>query len=108
MPSGSELAQIERLFRSFKSNVLAVQHYHPQPYAGPVALFNASDRPAQADQTPDRGWSELLFLSHRTSYQLPGTHYSMLQPPQVDVLARQLAHNLEQALPTESGEPPSV
>jgi amino acid adenylation domain-containing protein len=63
--------------------------YRPRPYHGPVTLFRAIDRPAQYAFLNDpvtNGWSPLLAPG-LTIHDVPGTHYTMLQEPNVGGIA---------------------
>jgi len=68
----------------FIANATAVLRYQPRRFDGRVIMLGAS--PAGEDYGP--GWSELATEVVR--YTVPGTHYSMLQPPFVATLAATL------------------
>ncbi|WP_405404604.1 non-ribosomal peptide synthetase [Paracoccus sp. Ld10] len=74
-----------------EANVRAVVHYHPQPYDSPVAIFRADasfwDSPEGLRQ--GLGWAPIA-AGGWTLHDLPGTHLSILEPGNVDVLAGHL------------------
>jgi thioesterase domain-containing protein/acyl carrier protein len=71
-----------RRFELFRSNAEAARAFRPGPYDGPLDLFEAAERPA-----PAATWRSLA----RRVATLPGDHYSLLAPPQVEALARVLS-----------------
>jgi thioesterase domain-containing protein/aryl carrier-like protein len=87
---GISPTQRRRLFDVFKANAEAMPGYEPQPYDGHITLFGAMQIPL-----PDvtRGWSAVA-KGGLTLHQLPGDHYSILKPPQVESLASILAAGL--------------
>ncbi|HXO22737.1 MAG TPA: amino acid adenylation domain-containing protein [Thermoanaerobaculia bacterium] len=83
----------ERLFAVFGAHTRAMARYRPRPYGGPVLLVGAagSAEAAAAD------WRQLAPALEVRS--LPGDHYSLLQPPQVEALAGLLAERLRKERP---------
>ena len=76
---GVEPADLRRLFERFRANRRALVTYPPLPYAGPVALFRASDVGNAADARRDLGWGDLV--TNLRIAELPGDHYSILHGP---------------------------
>ncbi len=74
-------ADLRRRFEVYRASAEAVRAYRPGPYDGPLDLFEAADRPAPAST-----WRRLA----RHTVVLPGDHYSVLAPPQVEALAEAL------------------
>ena len=74
------------------ANVCAVESYRPQPYGGPLTVFRA-DRSFW--DSPEAIASALGWISVAEGgmqmFDLPGTHLSILEPGNVDVLAGHLA-----------------
>lgn len=74
------------------ANVCAVEFYHPQPYGGPLAVFRADH---SFWDSPEAIASALGWLSVAQGglqmFDLPGTHLSILEPGNVDVLAEHLS-----------------
>jgi amino acid adenylation domain-containing protein len=77
---------LEQLYRR------AVRRYVPQPYPGPIALFDSATERAHAE--PTRGWDRVA-ASVSVRY-LPGDHFSALTT-YGDVLARSLNECLRAA-----------
>lgn len=74
----------------------ASRSYFVPPYDGTVVLFRAADRnPFEVDENQDLGWGE--FASDLTVISAPGDHFTILQQPNVQYLADQLAPYLESA-----------
>lgn len=73
------------------ANVCAVEFYQPKPYDGPLTVFRADhsfwDSP-QALAT-GLGWASVA-RGGLEMFDLPGTHLSILQPGNVEVLAAHL------------------
>lgn len=73
------------------ANVCAVEFYRPQPYGGPLAVFRADH---SFWDSPEALASALGWLSVAQGglqmFDLPGTHLSILEPGNVDVLAGHL------------------
>jgi thioesterase domain-containing protein len=85
--------RIERLARVYRANLRAARQYRPRPFPGSATVFHASPAgdlsPAQCD-----AWREIL-AGGCESLALTGDHYSILQEPQVGVLAHHLRERLE-------------
>jgi thioesterase domain-containing protein len=98
LPEGG-LAQLHRLLRVFQSNVRAVQAYHPRPYAGRVALFQAAAEVAGQAALPDPtlGWARWT-TQPIDIYVIPGDHYTILAEPYVQTLAERLRECLNGAI----------
>jgi thioesterase domain-containing protein/acyl carrier protein len=78
------------LFEVFRTNVQAMQAYAPKPYQGPVTLLSAAEGgPADAAH----GWAPLVPAG-LALHTLPGDHYSILKPPQLDNLVQALERAL--------------
>jgi thioesterase domain-containing protein len=76
-----------------------LQHYVPQPYAGPAVLFRPRMQPRFGVGDRARGWGALV-TGGLTICTVPGNHLAMLQEPHVQVLARELAGRLGGHEPT--------
>jgi thioesterase domain-containing protein len=73
------------------ANVCAVESYNPKPYDGPLTVFRADhsfwDSPEAL--ASGLGWASVA-RGGLTMHDLPGTHLSILQPGNVEVLAAHL------------------
>jgi len=81
---GIDMPDIQRLAAVCRAQLVAAGRYCPQAYAGPAVLFQAGSR---------RGFSKRQWRLLCPALQVevvPGDHYSMLQQPQVAVLAERL------------------
>jgi amino acid adenylation domain-containing protein len=102
LPPGLGEEQIHRLQRRssrvFQANIEAVQHYTPQPYAGPLVLFAAAEQPQGAtDDAPDRGWGQIA--SDLRVHAVPGSHEGMIREPHVREAAAALGACLDSLSP---------
>jgi thioesterase domain-containing protein len=77
-----DLPELRRRFEVIRANAEAACTFRPGPYDGPLDLFEPTDRGASIAGN----WRPLAKRTH----VLPGTHYSLLLPPQVDALAAAL------------------
>jgi amino acid adenylation domain-containing protein len=80
-----EGADLERRLRVFRAGLEALRAYEPGPWEGPLTLLEAAARPA-----PAVFWRTLAT----TVATVPGDHATILQPPQVDELARRVREAL--------------
>jgi thioesterase domain-containing protein len=88
LPPSIELAELRRLFDRFRANHYALYTYTPEPYAGDLLLFRASQRMGEEEEEATRGWGELVTGELRI-YDLPGNHYTLLRE-EVGALAERL------------------
>ena len=63
-----------------------VRAYKPEPYDGAVTLFSVTKRPWFIRWDPMEQWNKIL-TGPLEIVAIPGDHMSMLQPPQVGILA---------------------
>ncbi len=95
--------EARRFLRLFQENSEAMWRYVPTPYPGRVTYFRAAAEADRGTSTPETDWAGLAeggLELHVT----PGGHRSMLDEPQVAVLARRLERSMEQAMRL-AGEP---
>jgi amino acid adenylation domain-containing protein len=118
VPPEIEVDQVLRYFQVFKTNLEAMTRYQPKPYAGRMLLMRTRDpRPAGPRRQGIGWWGQLLsragYLRRhlRLKWQLlfnpaqgwdklaregvevvviPGSHFSILQPPHSQGLAERL------------------
>jgi thioesterase domain-containing protein len=68
----------------------ARDNYRAEPYAGDIILFRALDRYGPAYSMDEYlGWRDIT-RGTLTIHDVPGDHYSMLNPPNVEVFAQKL------------------
>jgi surfactin family lipopeptide synthetase C len=101
VPPDISLDEGRRLVRLNHTITQAVRRYVPAAYSGRVVLFRSSelpaDLPADAVLPPqDLGWSELVQGGVEV-ISVPGNHLTMVEMPQVAVLAERLQACLDRA-----------
>jgi thioesterase domain-containing protein len=89
MPPDLDLEQVRGYFELFACNVAARYRYRALPYEGKVTLFSAQERTSEIDSEEVTSWAG-LSTGEIDVIRVPGDHYSMLQPGQVEVLAQRL------------------
>jgi thioesterase domain-containing protein len=90
-----ELAQVRTLLRVFEANVKARDAYAASRYDGDITLFRASEEALNSQQDVSKGWSQ--WTGREIDVLLtPGSHYTMLKRPHVEILAERLADRLRQ------------
>ncbi|RKH52739.1 condensation domain-containing protein, partial [Corallococcus llansteffanensis] len=97
------LAWLQRRQRVFNACISALSGHVLRPLRVPVLMLRGTE--ANVDEGGDRtrGWAALTDSIEVVD--VPGTHYSVLQPPQVDSVGRALARYLDAPpLTTSSGQ----
>ena len=74
----------------------AARDYRPQPYAGRVTLFRATEQPRGIVPDPTLGWGELVAGGFEI-YDTPGHHGAIVREPRARVTAQQLRDALQKA-----------
>ncbi|HLP90491.1 MAG TPA: amino acid adenylation domain-containing protein [Nostocaceae cyanobacterium] len=77
-----------------RTNIRILRNYTPLVYPGQITLFRAQERPRESLTNPSLGWDKLATKGVEF-YTVPGSHFSMLRQPHVQVLAKQLKLCLE-------------
>jgi thioesterase domain-containing protein len=85
LPPGMSPAHLHSWWQVFCTNMLALHEYDPVPYAGPVTLLYATDQDHDAAAT----WQG--FASQMECVPIVGDHYTIMQEPQVQMLAERVA-----------------
>jgi len=98
LPPGLELGALEEHFELFRHDLRAAAGYRPAPYDGPVLLLRSRESEG------DLGWGELAGGGLEIE-DLPGDHFSILEPPAVEMLARELSSRLGEGLRASDGNP---
>jgi thioesterase domain-containing protein len=93
LPPEYDLGYALRRREVWRAHHLAVQRHAPEPYPGPVVLFQAQDNPPESRFDPVLGWGRVA-QGGLTIHPVPGTHASIVRSPQVDAVARILADYL--------------
>jgi thioesterase domain-containing protein len=88
-----DLDEAERELAVFKRQIETLHQYRPRRYAGPAALFTATEVLGEAAAGGDLGWSKWIS-GPLAVYQAPGDHFTLLRAPHAAVLAGLLARHL--------------
>lgn len=78
------------------ANSQAWNHYVPRPYPGKLTLLGCSETPTRCYRDRRLAWSEVAEGGLEV-HVIPGNHLTMVEPPQVDVMAQILLHCLRAA-----------
>ena len=81
----------------------ALREYSPQPLAVAVHLFPAQ----QSAGEPSRGWRATLSATQLRVTPVPGTHLSMMRPPNAATLGEALSRALGRAREEAAAASPS-
>ncbi len=87
LPADYPLAKAKRLFEVRRSNIRAGVAYTPGSLDAPLVLFRARGREEEG-LAADYGWGR--HASHVVVREVPGDHATMMRPPHVEGLAREL------------------
>ncbi len=90
VPPGGKLLKLHDEYNVFRANLGAMLTYRAQPYPGRIHFFQAQDTRDDRSSV----W-EKVARGGFEKRMIPGTHYTMLRSPQVDVLAQHLEASLQ-------------
>ena len=96
--SAMDAKTIERYIRNGQIKEvrsLLLRAYKPEPYDGQVTLFSATHRPWYMRWDPMEQWANTL-TGQLNIVPIPGDHMSVLQSPQVELLAEKIEALLPQ------------
>lgn len=93
-PPDMGLAEAQRLFHVFKTNLRAMSSYSPKPYRGKIVLFKASEFMMKASQDSALGWQHFAPEGIDV-YSTKGNRNKMMRDPNVKELAGQLRAFIE-------------
>jgi thioesterase domain-containing protein len=108
LPADIEPSTLGAIFERFGRNSRALSAYRPGPYAGRVVFFRAADGGCSAEVAA--AWRTALAGGAAGSVavlDVPGDHYTVMQPPLVAALVAALAPALQTndlSLPTSEGD----
>ncbi|HVE87365.1 MAG TPA: thioesterase domain-containing protein, partial [Myxococcales bacterium] len=89
-----DLDEAERALAVFKRQIETLHQYRPRRYAGPAALFTATELLGEATAGGDLGWSRWIS-GPLAIHPAPGDHFTLLRAPHAAVLAGLLARHLD-------------
>ena len=95
LPGHVTVPQFREMRNRGRVNDQAVRGYDPPPLPVVVHHFSAQESP-MVDE-PSRGWRDLLPEGSLQVTPVPGTHQSMMDPPNAAVLGEALSRGLERA-----------
>jgi thioesterase domain-containing protein len=90
-----ELAQVRNLLRVFEANVRARDAYAGSGYDGDITLFKASAGAEDSEPESSKGWAQWTGREIEV-LPTPGSHYTLLRRPHVEILAERLSERLRQ------------
>ncbi len=93
-PQGGSLARAVQNIRA--ANLRALLSYAPQPYDDKVTMFWSGDTPARCYEDRRLSWSSIVRGGLEV-HVIPGDHMTMIEPPHVEVMARELRMCIERA-----------
>ena len=89
IPADLDPARARHIANLWKWNVKALLAYKPEPYAGRVTYFRAAQRMGRLVKFPEAPWTNIADGGIEI-HVVPGDHYSIFEPPNVDVLVEKL------------------
>ena len=89
LPSDAGDTQVQRLYQVYRANTLALKQYTPKPVRTPITLFQSIETDQEESARIAAEWTNLTSDS-LTLYTLPGDHFTMIENPHVEILARRL------------------
>jgi thioesterase domain-containing protein/aryl carrier-like protein len=93
----SKESQTARNVRTVReSNMIASARYEPQPYHGRVTIFWARESFVASTHRFRSGWN-ILAPDSLEMIAVPGSHITMFEEPNVQVLAREIARSIRTA-----------
>jgi thioesterase domain-containing protein/acyl carrier protein len=98
LPGDLGLSQMQSLFDVFNSNLQALRSYVPQTRRGRIVLLKASKGKRNLGWDSSLGWDGLNREGVEV-YEVPGNHFGMMRPPNVNYLADQLAACIRRTSP---------
>ena len=93
MPADFDADRLRRMIDMYQFNLDALAAYRVKPYDGTVTVFRVTDRTMEGGSLPDDlGWGEVA--ERAVVVDVPGDHFTMVEPGQVEVLGRRLREQL--------------
>lgn len=87
--AGSAGTQIQHVYHVFQANMAAVVAYEPRSFNGRIVLFRAEDQATPMHEDPQLGWGPWASEGVEV-HEVPGSHLTMFQSPQVEQLIETL------------------
>ncbi|MEM7125458.1 MAG: SDR family NAD(P)-dependent oxidoreductase [Chloroflexota bacterium] len=90
----SAQSPVRRISKLVNTGLQAISNYEPEPYPGLVTLFRAEQQARLNDSGQALGW-EYFAQQGVEVHQVPGSHLTIMQKPNVAILAQKLQRCLE-------------
>lgn len=97
LPEGMNLTPVRRSLRLHLTNIDAMRRYVARPISCPILLLRASEELSVTPRDPALGWGGLT-TSRMDVLTVPGTHFTMLREPHVQIVAERLRRRLDAAV----------
>jgi len=89
IPFYIRLAKFSFYIQILKTMQQAWRKYNIKNYPGKITLFRSGESKSDPSLSPDMGWGQ--FTTQPVSIiDVPGSHISMMQQPESDILAKEL------------------
>ncbi|MFF2778630.1 thioesterase domain-containing protein [Streptomyces sp. NPDC058052] len=96
MPADFDADRLRRMIDMYQFNLDALAAYEVRPYDGTVTVFRVMDRSKESGTLPeDLGWGAVA--ARAVVCDVPGDHFTMVEPGQVEILGRRLRERLDLA-----------
>jgi thioesterase domain-containing protein len=95
LPKDIAAADLQQHFAIFRRNITALLRYMPRPYPGRIHVLRATEGLDPKNDDPTMGWRNLACDGLEIA-TIAGNHYTILSEPQIQAVARQLLHWLEE------------
>lgn len=89
LPEDLDVAQLQRYFYCYLANSVAVLCYEPGSYSGHMTMMRARDEIDKYNLGPTLGWNSAVDCEIEIE-DIPGDHTSIIQEPNVQVLAERI------------------
>jgi thioesterase domain-containing protein len=97
LPGAISLTQIRRSLTLHLTNIDAMRRYVARPVTCPIVLFRASEELSHMPRDRALGWTGLTTRDLEV-LTVPGTHFTMLREPHVQIVAEHLRPRLDAAM----------
>ncbi|SEM40623.1 thioesterase domain-containing protein [Streptacidiphilus jiangxiensis] len=93
VPADFDAERLRRMIDMYQHNLDALAGYEVGPFDGRLVLYRVTDRAMEPENYPeDLGWTE--FAAEVTVTAVPGDHFTMIEPGNVEALAAAIRADL--------------
>jgi len=100
-PFDPDFMTLKRLWEVLLTNRRIIQAYEPGVYEGKITFFQAAELGKGLNVKASLAWKQ-FSREELDLHIIPGNHYIMVSPPQVEVLAEKLTRCLNRVKVNES------